>query len=164
MRRVAYVAGPYGAATRDEIERNVRRACAVGQWATRKGFAPVVPHAIGWMGCHGSADESTPGVRETALDCGVALAGMVGWCDGVLSIILRDDRTMSLGTGFEDRAWRDQVAVADAVALDAWENGAWDDDAPSLVEPPPTRDGDTEAHTWAEWCDLLRAEGVEPPA
>lgn len=39
-----YIAGPYGAATHEERERNVRRAIDVGIILLRKGHIPFIPH------------------------------------------------------------------------------------------------------------------------
>lgn len=99
--RPAYIAGPYGAPTTTEIERNVRRACAVGAWAALQGYAPIVPHAIGFMGCYGAFDESDPATRVRAIGAGVAMVRLVGVGLGRLLVIERDDGSLSAGTSLE---------------------------------------------------------------
>lgn len=45
MQPLIYVAGPYRAATRDDIARNIDAARAVGISAAALGWFPVIPHA-----------------------------------------------------------------------------------------------------------------------
>lgn len=49
MKRI-YIAGPYTAKTREEIEQNIDRARAAGIMFARAGFAPLIPHCntAGW--------------------------------------------------------------------------------------------------------------------
>lgn len=42
--RVAYVAGPFNAATEEGIKENIQRACDVSVKYWQKGFAVVCPH------------------------------------------------------------------------------------------------------------------------
>lgn len=100
--KVVYIAGPYAAPTADEIARNVRRAVALGRYAAHLGYTPLVPHAQGWAGVYGAADESEAGVRELALRCSQDLAARA---DEVW-IIQRDDGTRSEGSHLEAEAHR----------------------------------------------------------
>lgn len=45
MQPLIYVAGPYRAATRDDIARNIDAARVVGISAAALGWFPVIPHA-----------------------------------------------------------------------------------------------------------------------
>ena len=100
MRALVYIAGPY-AGTPRQRSRNVARAVAVGRLATHLGYAPIVPHAIGVAGVHGTPDESAPGVREAALACGEAHAEAVARCGGHLWLIERDHGGLSEGCARE---------------------------------------------------------------
>jgi len=42
--KVAYVAGPYSAVTRQQRDRNIALADEVGRELMRRGYAPIVPH------------------------------------------------------------------------------------------------------------------------
>lgn len=119
-RRLIYVAGPYGASTSEEIERNVYRACALGRLVTATGCVPVVPHAAGFLGCHGDPHEQDGGqTREVALACGVALASVVGRQGGNLWVLLRDDKSMSEGTKSEADAFASTLGRG-VVLRDTW--------------------------------------------
>lgn len=93
-----YIAGPYRAPTELEVERNVRRAVALGQYAARRGYTPIVPHAMGRMGVYGPDD--VPSTHELAIRCGTAVAREVT----ALWAIQRDDGTLSEGTALEVEA------------------------------------------------------------
>jgi hypothetical protein len=110
-----YVAGPYAAPTLADTERNVRRALAVGRLAVERGYAPIVPHAAGWLGLYGSAEDdgslSLP--RSRALLGALHVATMVGAVRGHLWAIMRDDRSLSEGSDIECTAW--STAYRDAI-------------------------------------------------
>lgn len=97
MRRVLYIAGPYAGATTEEIRRNVARALALGRLASDEGYAPIVPHAAGWLGVFGAPLEDDDGqCREAAIEVGCAMARSCGcW------VIARDDGAWSDGTRAE---------------------------------------------------------------
>ncbi|MFX1415244.1 MAG: DUF4406 domain-containing protein [Promethearchaeota archaeon] len=44
-----YVAGPYTAPTREEMEENVQKAIDVGIELWRKGHFPLIPHLLHWV-------------------------------------------------------------------------------------------------------------------
>lgn len=130
-RELVYIAGPYAGSPRAEVELNVRKARTLGQFATFLGKAPVVPHAIGYLGCHGCAYEGEPGVRDAALECGEALAHAVAAQHGSLWVLLNPEGQRSTGTDIEYRAWFMHSAI-----------GA------DLVEM-----------RWPQWCDYMRRMG-----
>jgi hypothetical protein len=105
MRYPAYIAGSFAGPNDAAVLRNVARALGVGWLATERGFAPLVPHAAGWLGVHGGKDED-PGVRTAALTCGVSIARAVAAVGGHMWIVLRDDGTMSDGTALEHDCFR----------------------------------------------------------
>ena len=141
-----YVAGPYAAPTRAETERNVQRALAVGRLAAARGYAPIVPHAAGWLGLYGSEEDdgslSLP--RSRALLGALHIATMVGAVRGHLWVILRDDRSMSNGSEIEYAAFR--AAYRDAVNSMRIPIGV-------VISQP-----------WDQWLVELEAAGVEPGA
>lgn len=118
MRPLVYVIAPYAAPTVQEIELNVSRAVAVGRLAAERGFVPIVPHALGWLGVHGAADESDPEVRPRALDCGLSLARLAGSLGADLWVVARGDRSLSSGTAGELKAYRDHGGMS--VSLYTW--------------------------------------------
>lgn len=112
-RPVVYIADPYAPTaaqaalpTLAAIEANVHAAIRVGAFASRMGFAPLVPHAMGWLGVHGDRGEDAD-VRERAFATGVALARAVGAQGGELWVILREDGEMTAGTRVEHAAYLD---------------------------------------------------------
>ena len=44
-----YVAGPYTAQTKEEMEENVQRAIDVGIELWKKGHFPLIPHLLHWV-------------------------------------------------------------------------------------------------------------------
>lgn len=43
---ICYVAGPYTAPSREEVQANIDKAEAVGKKMMHLGFAPIIPHKI----------------------------------------------------------------------------------------------------------------------
>jgi hypothetical protein len=105
MRAPVYIAAPYGAGSESEIRRNVARAVALGRLAASLGLAPIVPHAIGWLGVHGTRDESDMGARVIAIESGCAIASLVGTGGGLLWLLARPDGTLSPGCMSERAAY-----------------------------------------------------------
>jgi hypothetical protein len=103
--RLVFVAGPYAGPTPEAVQYNVWRALCLGALAVRRGFVPIVPHAPGWLGVYGPADESLPEARAQAIRCSRELARQVGLCRGELWVIEQDDLTLSLGTAAEHDAF-----------------------------------------------------------
>jgi hypothetical protein len=145
--RVVYVAGPYAAATPAEVAVNVDRAIAVGRLAVLRRRAPIVPHAQGWLGVFGAADESEPGVRQAALRSAAAVARTVGEVLGEFWAIEREDGTLSDGTAHELEAYvrgAESFGVSHRRALDgvirrAWWRWAADLEAEGIGLPPSDR-------------------------
>jgi hypothetical protein len=105
-----YVAGSYAASTPEAIELNVRRACMLGRLVAHTGATPVVPHAMGFLGCYGDPTEgANDGCRERAIRCGISLAQAVIASGGKMWVIAKDDGTMSDGTRKELKAVVGQV-------------------------------------------------------
>lgn len=44
--KVLYIAGPYSAKTREEIQQNINIAEQVGKAVLKAGFVPLIPHRI----------------------------------------------------------------------------------------------------------------------
>lgn len=92
-RMLVYVAAPYAAANYEGVQENVRRAMFVARIVaaahregfgikadlthgrTGTGYAPMVPHALGWCGLFGDPfDSGAPSpARSTALQLGMDL-------------------------------------------------------------------------------------------
>lgn len=125
--RAVYIAGPYKAATPEEIERNVRRACAVGFFAaTVHGLSPTVPHAESWLGVLGSPLEADGELtRSRALRVTTAKAAQIGRAGGDLWVIAREDGTLSEGTQLDLEAFRSQgVTSSQSILVKPWSGWA----------------------------------------
>jgi hypothetical protein len=121
VRNIVYVAGPYAGDSLEVIERNVGRAVAVGFLAVQRGLCPVVPHTMGWLHVHGAHDESVPGVREAAIQCGVSLAYATAKVGGILWVVSRDDGSLSAGTQLEVDCYRAHGGVTAVIRTwDQW--------------------------------------------
>lgn len=142
-REVVYIAAPYAAPTVGQIARNVARAIAVGRLAADRGLAPLVPHAIGWLGVHGPRDESAAGVRDAAIGSGEALAAMVGAHGGRLWIVSLPNGTLSSGCSREMAAY----AAAYREAHDRY--------------PPESL---VLRRRWERWSIDVRSAGIRVPA
>lgn len=44
--KLAYIAGKYTGATREDVQRNINDAEAVGKAVLQKGMVPIIPHRI----------------------------------------------------------------------------------------------------------------------
>jgi hypothetical protein len=84
-----YAADPYTAEVADTTWRNVSRALALGHLAATLGYAPIVPHAQGWLAVYGGNDDTgAPSLtRSRALHCSTALASGVGRLGGAFWLI-----------------------------------------------------------------------------
>lgn len=142
-RTAVYIAAPYGPVgdlpdAEAEIRRNVARALALGRLAVVKNRAPIVPHAIGFMGTYGSPNESDDGTsRRHAVECGEALAADVGRLEGELWLLVRNDWSTSHGCALE------RVAFLTASARPSW-----------LAQRSVT------TATWAGWGSIFRSAGL----
>jgi hypothetical protein len=107
---LVYIAAPYGPVgdhPEAEIRRNVARALALGRLAAVRGYAPIVPHAIGFMGTYGAPNEDDGGTsRLRAIESGEAHAASVGSCHGEFWLLLNDQGVPSSGCAQELAAWR----------------------------------------------------------
>lgn len=126
-RRIVYIAAPFGASTKDEMRRNVARAVALGRLAVRQGLVPIVPHAIGALGVYGAADESEEGVREAAIECGVALAAS---CPQMW-LLKRGDGSISSGCQLERAA---AAGAGASILIGSWESWKEDFHAGGLID------------------------------
>lgn len=131
QRRPLLVLGPYAGATPGEVARNVARALAIGRLAVASGYAPVVPHAHGWLGLYGSALEEDANTRLAALACGRSIARALASQEAEAWVLLCDDGTPSAGTAGE---------------LDQWRS------VPYAMQPV--------SRTWAEWRDRFVLVGL----
>ncbi len=85
--KLVYVCGPYGAPTPEEIEENVRRACALSLLAAELGYAPQVVHAGIHRNAYGSdADAAT---RRRGLEIDFAWIDATCRCGGELWVLLK---------------------------------------------------------------------------
>lgn len=137
---VVYVAGPYAGKTPREIDRNVRRAIAVGALAARSGYAPIVPHVAGWAGVYGDPLEgnASPDIlgasRERAIRSGCRLAFLTGVSGGMLWVI---------------------EPVTEGVAREQAEFGFGWSSVRNPAEPAIV------SRTWEFWSGNLRLAGLE---
>jgi hypothetical protein len=138
----AYIAAPYGALTRDEIEINILRALALGRIAADLGFAPVVPHATGAALFGSEAGENgaapTDRARIRALEAGRAQARAVALAGGVLFVLLKPDGSMSEGTAIEFDAFREVGGMVHYFILTVSAYG-WRPTPRDCVSYPPTQ-------------------------
>jgi hypothetical protein len=78
---VIYIAGPYRAATQEDIDANVQRAAAVGQELLRRGHVVVCPHTMthNWDQGTGIADETFLETDLVLLSRCDAICMVEGW-------------------------------------------------------------------------------------
>lgn len=168
-RGLVYVAGPYAAPTPEGIEQNVRRAVAVGAYATRLGYAPIVPHAAGFAGVYGDPHEGdgpTGETRRRSIEIGCAHARFVSAQGGELWIIQRDDGTMSSGVQAEFDAWCETAHLHKRVASAPW--AAWQARLEAVEQvtdlDPPVGVRITPAAQAARWEEILRVPSLDREA
>lgn len=82
--KLVYVAGPYRAPTLEGIEANIRYAARYGAKVAAAGFAPLVPHTIGFA-CDEQAHMADTSRRSDDFWL-MATAEMLLRCDAILVI------------------------------------------------------------------------------
>jgi hypothetical protein len=98
VRPPVYIAGPFTG----EPVRNTTRACELARHAVSLGYAPFVPHALGFLGVYLPEED----MYERAMDCCLSLLHHLAEADGAeLWVILRDDGSPSPGVARELEAW-----------------------------------------------------------
>lgn len=100
MQPLIYVAGPYRAATRDDIARNIDAARVIGISAAAIGWFPVIPHA-----------------NTAHMELDLPDLGDEFWLRGTLAIMERCDAVV-LVPGWERSAGTlGEIARADALRI-----------------------------------------------
>lgn len=112
MMRPVYIAGPYAG----DVERNVRRACALSRLALACGLAPVCVHPGIVAGAYG--DDADPAERAMGLATSARLVEVVRDAGGLLWVLMRDDGTASPGTSMEIDRYASRPRVP-------WQYGTW---------------------------------------
>ena len=105
MKKLVYIAGPFGPANGMTMEENTFFAERVGKYAQELGYAPVVPHSSILRGVYGDDTDSEERVEGTLSTLALMCAVMDSE-DSELWVITDELGEMSEGTLEEFDIWR----------------------------------------------------------
>ena len=105
MKKLVYIAGPFGPSNGITMEENTFFAERVGKYAQELGYAPVVPHSSILRGVYG--DDAKPEERvEGTLSTLALMMAIMDSKDSELWVITDELGEMSEGTKEEYEIWQ----------------------------------------------------------